>query len=195
MASRNSNTTQQTSDQQLLAGLQMNQAALPASWNLLGATYTLAQLITMLTTRVAAVAAVATAKAAYAAAVLAADNERTTTKPQVDAVRQQNQGLVGQQARRPGRIRADRGQGERREVARDQGGRGREGEGHASRARDEGDGRAIEDRGSDPRVDRDQHAEAGARGRGDGLARRRDACGHVGGRRQRAALPERRMTP
>jgi hypothetical protein len=80
---------QQTDDANLQAGLQANQSTLPSSWNVVGTTYTLVQILAILASRLAKAAAAASAKAKYMALVQAADEEVASTKPVVDAVRKQ----------------------------------------------------------------------------------------------------------
>ena len=69
--------------------MQANQSTLPSSWNVVGTTYTVAQILVILASRLAKRAAAATAKAKYQALVQAADEEVALTKPVVDAVRKQ----------------------------------------------------------------------------------------------------------
>jgi hypothetical protein len=88
MSTSNSNTTLLDGDNKLVAGLQQNEANLPALM-ILGTTYTAAQALAVLQSRIAKETATTTSKAAWAAAIQAQKDEMAATKAFVSALKTQ----------------------------------------------------------------------------------------------------------
>jgi len=85
MSTSNSSSGRQAADTKLVSGLTQNQAGLPTLL-ILGQTYTVAQALTVLQTRIAKATASATAKAAATAAAQAEEQEIASTKAFVSAL-------------------------------------------------------------------------------------------------------------
>jgi hypothetical protein len=86
--SNSSNSKRETSDSKIAAGLSQNQASLPALM-ILGKTYTVADAVTVLQSRIAKTNATVANKAAWQASVQAENLEIAATKAFVSALTQQ----------------------------------------------------------------------------------------------------------